>query len=705
MAQWSQADRTIYAKIVYYGPAFGGKTTNLESLHRITDPQNSKELLSVETSDDRTLFFDLLPFDLGEILGYQVALKVYTVPGQVRYDTTRQVVLAGADAVIFVADSSAGRVEQNRWSLQNLRMNMRAKRLDPASVPVLFQFNKQDLSEAAPPEEVRQWLGLEPHEGLPSVATRDEGVLETFMASVGAMMERLLAQADERTRKQIDASQLGRQLERAFAPHLERLRRAASRDPVEDPAAVNRIVGRSDDLLQDSIQTSVVLSEQLAVEKERAARLDRESAAFRRLSDSFLELGASLDREAIQGVALSTAAEILNAQAVSLVHLDPDSGEPRVDGTWNDVDDPLLGFEQGLPLLKRMTEANRPCVIDDLIQECQSPEFARRLYGLKSALAVPVRSDPARALVAYAQSPDGHFTAHDIRFLATLAGHLSVGLERARLHRELAQHRDRLEESAGATTDGLRQAYNELRRVEHSKDRCLTRLSQETMAALMEILTSAIALRDSDGNSEERLDTIVRSAETAQERLREISRLAGLGGEKIPLALGPAEPHEVAGRAIKLAGWGDVPVKVRGKSKLKGLRADRERLSRALANLLENAFKFSEGEAAVELRVQPAKLKCGSKEVDGLAFSVLDRGPGVPAAERQSIFSAFEQGAAPVEDESAGAGLGLYEARRIAAQHGGAVEHLPRRGGGSEFRLSVPLDPAEARTPREPAHA
>ncbi len=92
----------------HYRPAFGGKSTNLESLHRITDPQGNR-LLSLQTANDRTLFFDLLPFELGDILGYQVAIKAYTGPGQVRYDTTRPVVLGGADAIVFVADSSRDR--------------------------------------------------------------------------------------------------------------------------------------------------------------------------------------------------------------------------------------------------------------------------------------------------------------------------------------------------------------------------------------------------------------------------------------------------------------------------------------------------------------------------------------------------------------------------------------------------------------------
>src|SRR6185436_19661650 len=142
MAQWSLSDRTLYAKLVYYGPALGGKTTNLKVLHRLTDPDGKGRLVSVNTQDDRTLFFDLLPFELGSVLGYKVALKLYTVPGQVRYDATRRAVLAGADAVVFVADSDAAREGDNRQSWDNLRHNLRAARLDPADVPILVQLNK-----------------------------------------------------------------------------------------------------------------------------------------------------------------------------------------------------------------------------------------------------------------------------------------------------------------------------------------------------------------------------------------------------------------------------------------------------------------------------------------------------------------------------------------------------------------------------------
>ncbi|HKQ61709.1 MAG TPA: ADP-ribosylation factor-like protein, partial [Candidatus Polarisedimenticolaceae bacterium] len=186
MALWSRADRTLHAKIVYYGPALGGKTTNLEVLHRITDPQRTTELLSIKTAEDRTLFFDLLPFDFGEILGHQVAIKLYTVPGQVRYEASRRVVLAGVDAVIFVADSSANREEQNRWSLQNLVLNMRANRIEPAAVPLVYQFNKQDLPDAQSPEQVARSLGIPAGRGVPAVAREGRGVLETFGAACHA---------------------------------------------------------------------------------------------------------------------------------------------------------------------------------------------------------------------------------------------------------------------------------------------------------------------------------------------------------------------------------------------------------------------------------------------------------------------------------------------------------------------------------------
>jgi signal recognition particle receptor subunit beta len=140
MVQFDNQNRQIKIKIVYYGPAVGGKTTCLQHIHRVTDPQRRTKLYSLNTAADRTLFFDLLSLNLGRIRGYQLALQLYTVPGQVQYDATRRTVLAGADGIVFVADSQTSQAAANLESLENLWTNMEANGLDRKTVPVVRHF-------------------------------------------------------------------------------------------------------------------------------------------------------------------------------------------------------------------------------------------------------------------------------------------------------------------------------------------------------------------------------------------------------------------------------------------------------------------------------------------------------------------------------------------------------------------------------------
>ncbi len=258
MATWNHAERVLNARVVYYGPMFGGKTTTLEALHRIVDTDGAHELVSIRTADDRTLFFDLLPFELGEVFGYRLALKLYTVPGQVRYDTTRRVVLSAADAIVFVADSSVARREQNLWSLQNLRMNIKATGLDPRRVPVVYQLNKRDLADAAPEDQVAGWLGIGPGEAYPSVATTGCGVVEPFLAATRAMVEKIASAVDAPARSQIGAANLAQQIEQAIVP----LAASAPAGPLTPRR--HAIVLGGENLLASAVQTSVALCERMA---------------------------------------------------------------------------------------------------------------------------------------------------------------------------------------------------------------------------------------------------------------------------------------------------------------------------------------------------------------------------------------------------------------------------------------------------------
>lgn len=184
--QLNHAQRELTLKIVYYGPGLSGKTTNLQMIHQRTQAEVRGRLLTVETHDDRTLFFDLLPVFFTAASGFKVKVKLFTVPGQVIHNATRRIVLQGADGVAFIADSrrAAGAENNNYW--KNLLENMKENSLDPSQVPVVIQFNKRDLPDTKSDEEIDEAKkrGSEPVIG--AVAIRCEGVLETLHAVLQA---------------------------------------------------------------------------------------------------------------------------------------------------------------------------------------------------------------------------------------------------------------------------------------------------------------------------------------------------------------------------------------------------------------------------------------------------------------------------------------------------------------------------------------
>ena len=143
--------KEVQAKIVYYGPGRGGKTTNLEYIYNKFKKRIKTEMVTIKTHGDRTLFFDFLPFDVGKIKGYAVKIQLYTVPGQVKYDATRRLVLRGVDGIVFVADSMAVRREKNILSLRNLQKNLATFRKSIFRVPIVLQYNKRDLAEQGIP--------------------------------------------------------------------------------------------------------------------------------------------------------------------------------------------------------------------------------------------------------------------------------------------------------------------------------------------------------------------------------------------------------------------------------------------------------------------------------------------------------------------------------------------------------------------------
>jgi signal recognition particle receptor subunit beta len=238
MVQFNFSERTIKAKVVYYGPPQSGKTTNLEQIHRISDPGGENRLISLNTAQDRTLFFDLLPFSLGTVSGYDFKIQLYTVPGQVQYNATRRVVLAGADAVVFVADSQKSMARENLAAFENMKVNLLANRLVPEKVPLVFQYNKQDLEPLIPRPELDKALNFWGRKAFPAVASRGDGVMETFVAVVQDMLGTIALKYNLKE-KGLDPQAVPEIVAQAFAALV---RPAPAPPPASPPPASPRVV-------------------------------------------------------------------------------------------------------------------------------------------------------------------------------------------------------------------------------------------------------------------------------------------------------------------------------------------------------------------------------------------------------------------------------------------------------------------------------
>ena len=180
MVFFNHATRQMTAKIVYYGPGLCGKTTNLNTIYGKTSTKARGEMVSLNTETDRTLFFDLLPMDVGMVGGFKTKLQLYTVPGQVFYNSTRKLVLKGVDGIVFVVDSQTPMLEASKESLQNLQDNLRELGLGIQDIPMVFQWNKRDLRNVVPVEQLEKELNPKSLPSFESVAQDGTGVFETL---------------------------------------------------------------------------------------------------------------------------------------------------------------------------------------------------------------------------------------------------------------------------------------------------------------------------------------------------------------------------------------------------------------------------------------------------------------------------------------------------------------------------------------------
>lgn len=726
-------ERTINAKVVYYGTALSGKTTSLKHIHRVVDPDSRIELVSLNTEGDRTLFFDFLPIPLGTINGFQVKLQAFTVPGQVKYNLTRRYVLRGADAVIFVADSGEGAMGGNEQSLSSLYENLEANGLDRRKIPYVFQYNKRDLPSAVSLEDLRFALNAGGVPDFETTATNGRGVFEAFSSAASLMIVRLAQEYrigdPERIRHQLE-ERLG-SFREAYQRHLRETdsqqvtqelfgdemslvtRTLADTHAVrsDESASVIHIptvpdeseMADVEDLLEQAVETQMQSAQLVTELAEMRRRLGDHVRHLVALCDTGVVISSELDGDRLLTRVLESALRTVDASHGSVLLLSDEGTclrEKLVQGF--SVDPVARGGATEPGVLERVL-ARRPFVII-----AGEPGLPARTAGARdsqpmAALVAPLvhQREVLGALVAYLmeapREADGQLR---LRFLAAVAAQAAVAIENSRLYARVEAFNRELERKVAERTRELERAYSELMVLDGLKDDFLHSMSHELLTPLTsinsfaEILVSVAGDEGPAAQAERKEFAMIVHRESTRltEMLQTVLDLSRLEAGKVAMALGEVDLREALLHSYKRVRGQfkarNIRVTVRADHELPRVRADARWLARVIDALLSNAAKFSPPDAAVEVRM-------GLKD-DEAMVEVEDAGPGVSPQLRGQVFQKFKQLGDVLTDKTPGLGLGLHMANVILERFGGRIWHEPAEPKGSIFGFALQLVPPAA---------
>lgn len=517
MVQFRNQEKEVVFKVVYYGPALSGKTTNIETLHEITDPDGITKVTSLKTSEDRTLFFDLLPFDLGEIQGYHIRIQIYTVPGQVHYNATRKIVLSGADSVVFVADSQDNQLEENYMSWENMKANLLENHMNMNEIPVIIQCNKIDLENAAAPGKVLEKMGVDGQRHvIESSAIDGEGVVDTFRTAVAESLA-VFAGKFRMTQKGITRDKINDSLMRFFEPFEKK--RMASREIGNGAVQVKvPLTGLSEEeQLAAALKAATELAEQHN-EIERLSRLGEERLReMTLLYDIGVSIAAFKNNDSLALSALRLFSQLKPAWVFSLFA--SSNGAPEPLACFGADQDPLFAMDSPPAREMAMTLARgkEPVRVKDLPGRIE--EISGNIAALPECVTTVLLGDPSSAryaVLVYASSEETEGEEME-RVLALFEKLVSPRIVANELSDELSEANELLERRVIEKTADISRALDGLRNLEEVKHAFVDSASGEMGTPLARIRScSDFLLRHPDKWFEkgaEYLTTISRESE------------------------------------------------------------------------------------------------------------------------------------------------------------------------------------------------
>ncbi len=687
MVQFRSAEREIQFKVVYYGPALGGKTTSLEALHEITDPTGNTQLVSLKTAEDRTLFFDFLPFELGEIEGYKVRLHLYTVPGQVHYNTTRKVVLVGSDAVVFVADSQETMAKENYISWENMKANLLANKIPLDEIPIIIQCNKQDLPEIITVDEILREMKVRGCPAFPSCALTGEGVVETFVRCLQETLKGFVVKFGL-DRRGVDAARLDTSVSKVFRKFLDRERKVAAPSAAAPLQAQVPLHGLSE---EEQLIAALESSTKLAEQYQEAQLLSRKYQQRLREMTTLYQIGTQLALAESVRDALTVLPELVTRyrEGWAASTFIADDGQLHHVETEGLEEDPLqtLSIPDKGPLASIVLKTGVKEHIADLPARLQK-EGAVAPSGLSEALLLPLREGAGSLghLAVYLPQ-DEEVGPEEDRFFTLLTQLVVPRLMAIQLMEELALANETLEIKVIERTAELQLALSKLTEVDQLKQTFLNNISHEVRTPLTNIMSYVdILMRypDQDEKQREEYLEIVVKESAHLERL--LDDLLSYSRVKKPFSGEPIDLREVLEDTLVMLGPAmaekHVEPKLQANREILAYPMNREDAGILFRHVLDNAVKFSpEGvKIKIYLLEDPRKI----------VFAVRDYGAGFPEEHRERLMEPFEQGIPEVGGaKRPGMGMGLYLAKEVLHKYGGTI-HIENMYPGTNVVVEFP---------------
>lgn len=672
MVQFRNQEKEILFKIVYYGPALGGKTTNLETLHKITDPEGKATLTSLKTAEDRTLFFDLLPFDLGEIQGYRIRIQVYTVPGQVHYNTTRKIVLAGADAIIFVADSQVEKLNENRVSFENMKANLLANKMKFEGMPLVIQCNKTDLKNIASKSEILEKIGLsdEKADVVLASAINGTGVVETFRKAVSKSLVEF-ANKFKLYQKGVTAQKLEESVQNFFEPFEKVKFELPSEEKPKVEAKVPLKGLSEEEQLVAALHSTTEIAEKYS-EVERLNNLYAEKIKemtflhnLSAQSDSFKSVSEAV------AYAFDKVAEFKPDFYYTLFKVS--EKKISVMKTHYLEKDPLLieGNTGAGNFVFGILSKRENLKLDNLSERIA--EISGKFLNIpESVLSLFLGNcgDCYFSIFVYSQKSE-KLDSQQESFFKLFSSLIGSKISIMRLVSELEMSNRELEKRVLERTAALSKALEDLKEVDNVKRAFLNSASHEIKTPLSNIKSySDFLFRHPEmwlEKGKEYMWQIKTNAEKLEELLDSMLSFSVIKepfrGEKTDLVEILNSSIASLSRKIKAKG---IEVNYETDKEKIVFLMNREDANILMTKLIENAVKFSPQKGKIRIFL----IDDGKRVI----FSVRDFGPGFPKESRSLLFEPVVEGFPEAPSfKSEGLGMGLFFVREVLKKYGGTI--------------------------------